>query len=338
MRIHKFVSILIILHLVLLTPSIYAPQTLQITVTTDKQSYDLGENVQVHGNLTLDGVPVQDGLVAIQIDTARGDPIVIRTLPTGTLPPQDWKIELLEIVPCDSEGNPKSSFQRGATAYFKPTIRSTDSIARTVAISLNLYYAPSMLPFRALFPLTGYTIYPGETKSSILAVPIQSTAATGGAMVYASVFTTRPKDGGTAYSSEKSAPFTITSSSAATATYATETVNPASTEGNLNLTFKLPSTNGILGQYTAYANAMYKGEDAFPLIDRTNHSFQVILTGDIYVDGIVDFRDLNIIARAYGSVPGDQKWDERADLIKDNVIDYRDMNLCARNYGKSGTY
>lgn len=329
---------MIILHLVLLTPLIYAPQTLQITVTTDKQSYDLGENVQVHGNLTLDSVLVQDGLVAIQIDTASGAPIVIRTLRTGTLPPQDWKIELLEVVPCDSEGNPKSSFQRGTIAYFKPTIRSTDSIARTVAVSLNLYYAPSMLPFRALFPLTGYTINPGETKSSILGVPIQSTAATGGAMVYASVFTTRPKDGGTAYSSEESAPFTITSSSAATAAYTSETVNPASTEGNLNLTFKLPSTNGILGQYTAYANAMYKGEDAFPLIARTNCSFQVILTGDIYVDGIVDFRDLSIVARAYGSVPGEQRWDERADLVKDYVIDYRDMNLCARNYGKSGTY
>jgi len=319
----------------LLTPSILAPQTLQITVATEKQSYDLGENVQVYGNLTLDSVPVQDGLIAIQIDNAQGSPMVIRTLRTGALPPQDWKIELLEILPCDSEGNPKSSFQRGTFAYFKPTIRSTDSIARTVAVSLNLYYAPSMLPFRAFFPLTGYTIYPGETKSAILAVPIQTSAATGGAMVYASVFTTKPKDGGTAYSSEKSAPFTIASTAAA---YTVETVNLVSTEGNFNLTFKLPSTDAILGQYTAHANAMYKGEDTFPLIARTNHSFQVILTGDIYVDGIVDFRDLNIIARAFGSVPGDQRWDERADLVQDYVIDYRDMNLCARNYGKSGTY
>jgi len=307
-------------------------------VTANKQSYELGENVQVRGNLTLDGAPVSNGLVAIQIDDSRGNALVIWALPTGTLPPQDWKIELVEVVPCDAQGNPQSGFRRGAMAYFKPTIRSTDSITRIVAISLNLFYVPSMLPFKAFFPLTDYEIKPGETKSPILGVPIASGASTGNARVYACVFTTRPRDGGTAYSAEKSAPFTITASSSTTTTYTTDVINPASTEGSFNRTFKLPSINGILGQYTIYANAIYKGEDIFPLVARTNSTFQVILTGDINSDGIVDYLDLNVIARAFGSEPGQLRWDSRADLNNDGIIDYLDINLCAKNYGKSGTY
>ena len=339
MKINNFAFLLIVLCIAtLLFPSAYCPQTLQLTTSTNKQSYELGENVQVQGNLTLDGSPVSNGLVAIQIDNHKGAQIVIRVLPTGTLPPQDWRMELVEVVPCDQQGNPKSSFQTGTTAYFKPTIRSTDNINRNVAVSLNLFYVSSMISIKAFFPLENYMIQPGETRSPILGVPIPSLSSTGNAIVYACVFTARPKDGGTAYSSEKSATFTITSTSSTTTTYTTDVANPTSTEGSYDLTFKLPSTNGVLGQYMIYANAMYKAEDIFPLVARASKSFEVTLTGDINGDGIVDYRDIGIIARAYGTVPGDLNWDPRADLIKDSIIDYRDISLCARNYGKSGTY
>jgi hypothetical protein len=197
-----------------------------------------------------------------------------------------------------------------------------------------------MTSFRAFFPITNYQIYPGETKSPILgAGEIPSDAPLGDAIVYTCIFTKLPRDGGVAYSEEKSAPFTITATGGGGETQTTKTINFATlSEGTFTSYFKLPSTNGILGQYTIHANAIYKTGEAYPLVARTNKTFQVNLTGDINSDGIIDYLDINVICRAFGSYPGHPRWDSRADLNGDNYIDYLDINVCARNFGKSGTY
>jgi len=56
--------------------------------------------------------------------------------------------------------------------------------------------------------------------------------------------------------------------------------------------------------------------------------------GDINIDYIVDFRDMNIAARAFGSIPGHPNWNQTADINIDRIVDYRDINIISRNFGK----
>jgi len=61
---------------------------------------------------------------------------------------------------------------------------------------------------------------------------------------------------------------------------------------------------------------------------------------DINGDGEIDMRDVAIVARAFGSQPGDENWDPRADitgsehLVPDGEVDMRDVALVSRHYGE----
>jgi hypothetical protein len=57
--------------------------------------------------------------------------------------------------------------------------------------------------------------------------------------------------------------------------------------------------------------------------------------GDANKDGIVDLHDLAILAAAYGSTPGDPRWDPAADLNKDGIVNLPDIWRLARDYGKT---
>jgi hypothetical protein len=58
-------------------------------------------------------------------------------------------------------------------------------------------------------------------------------------------------------------------------------------------------------------------------------------------DGICDIRDLATVAKSYGSVTGEARYDARADitsssyLLPDGRVDMKDMQLLAENYGKT---
>jgi len=56
--------------------------------------------------------------------------------------------------------------------------------------------------------------------------------------------------------------------------------------------------------------------------------------GDINLDNWTDGSDLIIAARAWGTVPGDLKWDPRADINIDKRVDGGDMIIIARHYGQ----
>ena len=51
--------------------------------------------------------------------------------------------------------------------------------------------------------------------------------------------------------------------------------------------------------------------------------------GDINGDGKVDIKDLVLLAKAYGSRPGDPNWNPLCDLHHDGVVDLVDLvTLC----------
>jgi hypothetical protein len=69
--------------------------------------------------------------------------------------------------------------------------------------------------------------------------------------------------------------------------------------------------------------------------------------GDVDGNGIVDMKDVGIVAAAMGSKPGDANWNMSADIwpetvtgprTADNVIDENDLNLVTQNFGKKGMF
>jgi parallel beta-helix repeat protein len=60
----------------------------------------------------------------------------------------------------------------------------------------------------------------------------------------------------------------------------------------------------------------------------------VRILGDINGDGKVDGRDITIAARAFGTRPGNPRWNPDADINGDGRVDGRDITMIARNFGK----
>lgn len=58
--------------------------TVFINLSRDKQQYLVGDAVKITGNVTANGTPVNDALVAVQVDSPYNMPIVLRTVPNGT--------------------------------------------------------------------------------------------------------------------------------------------------------------------------------------------------------------------------------------------------------------
>ena len=53
---------------------------------------------------------------------------------------------------------------------------------------------------------------------------------------------------------------------------------------------------------------------------------------DLNHDGIVDFTDISTIAFAFGSTPGNPRWNSSADLNANGVIDFLDVSMAAFDY------
>jgi parallel beta-helix repeat protein len=70
--------------------------------------------------------------------------------------------------------------------------------------------------------------------------------------------------------------------------------------------------------------------DRYPLMNPVND-----FIGDVNLDGKVDIKDISLVARSFGSVLGDLRWNPHADLNGDNRIDIFDVAIVARNFGKS---
>jgi thermitase len=56
---------------------------------------------------------------------------------------------------------------------------------------------------------------------------------------------------------------------------------------------------------------------------------------DVNHDGIATILDIVIISVAYGSHPGDPKWNPHADLNEDGVIDISDINIVSAEFGET---
>lgn len=325
-----FKKILFIASVILLTVAssqVVQAVILELTLNVNEQN-DLGENITILGNLTLDGSPVTDGLVTIQIDDPQDDLFILRTLPTGENPIGPWTIQILELTPCDKSGNPQSSFTAGGNMGMKLTVKNNGLSWEHVIITLNLYYSNGV-PFKA-FVFHETDMEPEGVESlTTWPIPIPVDATLGTAFAYANALDGWPKNNELAYCPEKSATFNIVSGGPG-GTYTSSESQGTSTPGKFTLTFRTKPKGGITGNYTVSAVSQYQMWFAPPI----HTTFEVILIGDVNGDGKVRVDDVLAVALAFGSNKGDPDWDPRYDLNNDDKVRVDDVLIVAQAFGK----
>jgi hypothetical protein len=298
----------------------YIPPELNLTLNTGKESIYFDKKTIINGSLFGNGYPISDALIALEVDTPDGNPLVARSLPTSLLPIAG-PLEIMQLTPCSLDGTPTYNFQVNSIAYFKVKIKNNGSNDLNVTITVNPYDS-SNASLGLAYSIT--SIPTGQTITVMLSVPIEKTAMSGNATVYANVFTNFPKNGGTPLCMEKSATFTISGSAQGTPTYISQP--PQGTYATiLNIHYKPYST----GNYTIYTTTKYMGSYAIQ-----NKQIRVSIAGDINQDGYVSLTDLVLLAKAYGSKPGEPAWNPNADLDGDGKVGLSDLVILAKNYGK----
>jgi parallel beta-helix repeat protein len=69
--------------------------------------------------------------------------------------------------------------------------------------------------------------------------------------------------------------------------------------------------------------------DRYPLMKPS-----YLTPGDLNNDGKVSLQDLVVLAKAYGSKPGDPTWNPKADMDGNNIVDQSDLAILAIHYGQ----
>jgi hypothetical protein len=121
--------------------------------------------------------------------------------------------------------------------------------------------------------------------------------------------------------------------------------------GTTDVYYKCSYDNGVtwtdIIQFTTDEN-----EDVWPLVTQTSDMkmwvvwtsnrdgewdvyLRTSLVGDVNEDGVVDVRDLAIVAKAYGTFKGDSDYNPDADINKDGVVDMRDIAIVAKFFGET---
>jgi PKD repeat protein len=85
-----------------------------------------------------------------------------------------------------------------------------------------------------------------------------------------------------------------------------------------------------IGNYTISLNVT----DDKELSTANSTIISISLLGDLNSDGRVNIEDIAIVARSFYSLPGDERWNEKADLNHDNIINILDITIVAKEYGK----
>ncbi|MEM3576955.1 MAG: hypothetical protein QXX51_00670 [Candidatus Bathyarchaeia archaeon] len=322
--------LLIILFLIICAkPTLSAVVTLEITVSTDKHRYGLNENVYINGTLKWQPYNISvNTVIGIEIRDPANLPFAFRTRPSGTITSENWLVNYTQLFSCDSNGYPKYSFKRGNNLYIFFEIKNFDTISSHAVIACITLFDANMVPIGSWYPLTT-TLEPGASKSVLFfADKIPSSAALGTATLYANAYTDFPKNGGYPYCPERTATFTITSS---TSSSTSNLIQYAETfdAGTYELSLRLPKTDARIGNYTVYASAYSEGQ-----IATTNKTFEVVLIGDINGDKVVDIFDAILMSIAYGSHNGDPKWNPNADLDNSGEIDIFDAIILSAHYGE----
>jgi hypothetical protein len=295
--------------------NVKAVSPLSLSLTTDQRIYRLQYTppyaINVGGNLTLNGSPVSDGLIALTVFQGKIGhyvrPLLFRTLATGMVPPQNWSLDLSldvlgfvggEFVPRTVFTRPSSQADTGPA--FNVTCK-TNSWLQKLYLTLTIFDAEKV-PIKTInVTKIDYPMPPNSTLSIIVpATPLVNWMALGNATAYVSAFDNIPPWEYFPYRPEVSKQFTIVPSGGAQMSSQENTNNSptqilSSINGNYNLTFKINYYQAIpsyspWGNYTVEAFSRYQGEQAI-----NSYTFWVKIPGDYNGNGISNAGDVGLV-------------------------------------------
>lgn len=320
--------------------------------------YSSPASVLVDGNLTLNGAPVSDGLVALTViqgeNFSRGyiRPILFRTLSTGMIPVQDWPIANVSVTPLKYNGSYIPSF-----TFHRPSSRSDlgpffNITFRNVAVTTSLYLTLTIVD-HAQEPITTRTLsfqpqsIPVNSTVTYITDPIYlgDWVALGNATAYVCFFDEFPPYIYTPYCPESSTGFQIILNSGNSLSTQTSDVTPkndnfAVSNGTFNLLFKFNyhmtegSVTSPWGNYTIRVSCHYEGNLA---VD--TRTFWVRIPGDLNGDGVVDISDGSLIGRYWlQATPPLGNADPAADANKDGFVDISDAAIMGAYWQRHEQY
>jgi hypothetical protein len=291
-----------------------AQSTLNLTVTTDKQSYNRGDVVSITGALTADSQST-NGLVGILLVDANGHNVAVRTVRAGSVNNQPGAIATAYLS--DPTGNHLTSASAGSLAYFTITVVNKDTVPRDLLAVVSVYDDNGV-------PLTSGSTMQTQVPSNgqitaTVSVALPSWAAAGSAYAYGELYSGWPNQGGYPLSQETAIPFTMTGIIQGTNQPSTS----SGSQGSYAFAFKLPARASI-GIYNGYVSSYSNGLRASNIV-----SFNVRQPADFNGDGALDFNDLIAFANNWIAYYNSQAWSQAADLNNDGKIDFNDLILFA---------
>jgi hypothetical protein len=316
------------------TASFIPGNTLSLTVMTDKSIYGVSDTVNINGSLKWvpGNIPVTNGIVAIEVRDPHGSLFTIRTRPTGSAVGTNWLVNFTALYPCDQNGVPKYSFKPREDVWIYAQWKNFDQINAHNVTETIVFYDPTSAAIG--FNVASGTLSPNSVSTvHFRAVQIVDRGVIGNFVVYGSLLSAFPKDGGYPYCQEWSASLSVTSSLGLSPISTSRSALLSDPNGTYSLIFRFPSASVPHGHYNIYASTY----DFYYQVLITSHtSFYLPLIGDINHDGSVDIFDAILLSNAFNTTPGNAKWNPNADLNGDSSIDIYDAILLAAHFNESG--
>jgi hypothetical protein len=126
----------------------------------------------------------------------------------------------------------------------------------------------------------------------------------------------------------------------ANTTYLTSQNVTLSSGDSITINFTWNTTGFVYGNYTMSAYAWPVPSETYTANNNCTGGWVIVsMVGDVtgpngWPDGKVDIRDVNYIAKLYGTTPSSQNWNPNADINGDGKVDIRDVHIAAVNYGQ----
>ncbi len=294
--------------------TVSAQTTLNLTVTTDKPSYNRGDVVSVSGALLADSQPAT-GLVGLLLKDSANNDLALRTVSAGAVNNLPGLISAVFLS--DSHGAPVSSASAGSLVYFTITGVNKASAPRDLYAFISVY-DNNGVPLSSGYAYQQQVASNGQLTGTI-SMPLPSWAAAGNAYVYGELFSNLPDQGGIPIAQEMSAQYMLTGIIQGSNQPSTS----SGSQGSYAIAFKLPARTAI-GNYNVYISSTSNGLAASNIA-----SFTVNQPGDFNGDGVVDFNDLIGFANAWIAYNSNQPWSNVADLNNDGKVDFNDLILFA---------
>ena len=115
----------------------------------------------------------------------------------------------------------------------------------------------------------------------------------------------------------------------------TQLIVNLSAASTTTLTFLWNTTGLAHDNYTLSTYAWPVSAETYTMDNNfTGSSVYVTILGDLNGDLRINIQDLVILALAYGTKPGDQKWNPNADITGDNTVGPSDLAILANDYGQ----